>query len=261
MGIKFTADNNVSDQTFGGGVNATNWSKTFTDYHQSTGQGAHYHKSGDTGYTATLEMPFHYSITVLPRTDPGTGSYDSDGGNRYYPVSFRSGAVRRAASQPNLIIARGYSASGPYQFEQTNSVDIGWTGSGTHQGGLYASYIVGDSAWSDMYEGQVTRVRQTYHPTIADHGMQLAHDNDRGAGPFWVMLRGGFTYHIYATYAAMPTQVTAGGSCFSYSGNDQFRTWPVSNLYTAGLATKSGIQGDDGLGNGYQYGNNLTAMG
>jgi hypothetical protein len=258
MGINFTADSQETDITFGGGVNATNWSKTFADYRRSTSQGAYYHMSGQTGFTSTLDMPFYYSITVLPRTDPGTGNYDSDGGNRYYPVSFATGSVRRASSRPNLVIARSYSQSGAHQFETANSVDIGWTGSSSHQGGLYASYIVGDSAWSDMYEGQVTRVRQTYHTTIADHGMQLAHDNDRGSGPFWVMLRGGFTYYIYASYPAMPTQVTAGGSCFSYSGNDQFRTWPAS---TTTLVTKSGITGDDGLGNGFTYGNNLTGMG
>ena len=258
MGINFTADSYETDITFGGGINATNWTKTFTDYRRSTSQGAHYHMSGQTAFTPTLEMPFYYSLTVLPRTDPGTGSYDSDGANRYYPVSFASGSVRRASSQPNLIIARGYNLSGPYQFEQANSVDIGWTGSGTHQGGLYASYIVGDSSWSDMYEGQVTRVRQTYHDTIADHGMQLSYNADRGSGPFWVMLRGGFTYYIYATYPALPTQVTAGGSCFSYSGNDQFRTWPASRTDTA---TKTGIQGDDGLGNGFTYGNTLVGMG
>jgi hypothetical protein len=257
MGINFTQDSNDADITFGGGIGATNWTKSFTDYQRSTSQGAHYHRSGDVTGTPTLEMPFHYYITVLPRNDPGTGSYDSDGANRYYPISFRSGAVRRASSQPNLIIARGYSQAGAYQFQQTNG-SIGWTGSGTHQGGLYASYIVGDSAWSDMYEGQVTRVRQTYHTTIADHGMHLTADATRGAGPFWIMLRGGFTYHVHASYPALPTQVTAGGSVFSYSGNDNFRTWATS---TTSLATKTGIQGDDGLGNGFTYGNTLVGMG
>jgi hypothetical protein len=258
MGIYFTQDSNEADITFGGGVNATNWSKTFTDYQRTTSQGAHYHRSGDIAGAATLEMPFHYSITVLPRTDPGTGNYDSDGGNRYYPVSFRSGSVRRGSSQPNLVIERTYSISGAHQFETANSVDIGWTGSSSHQGGLYASYIVGDSAWSDMYEGQITRLRQTYHQTIADHGMELTVDYSRGSGPFWVMLRGGFTYHVHATYPAMPTQVTAGGSVFSYQGNDQFRTWPASRT---DAVTKTGILGDDGLGNGYTYGNTLTGMG
>jgi len=258
MAIYFTSDSSVSDATFGGGLNATNWSKTFTDFQRSTSQGRDYQMSGQTSYSPTLEMPFYYAITILPRTDPGTGNYDSDGGNRYYPVSFASGSVRRASSQPNLVIARSYSHSGPHQFETANSVDIGWTGSSTHQGGLYASYVVGDSAWSDMYEGQVTRLRQTYHDTIADHGMQLSYSSDRGSGPFWVMLRGGFTYYIYATYPALPTQVTAGGSCFSYSGNNQFRQWPVSRT---SLQTKSGIQGDDGLGNGFTYGNTLTGMG
>ena len=258
MGINFTQDGNDADITFGGGINATNWTKSFTDYQRSTSQGAYYHRSGDITGTPTLEMPFHYYITVLPRTDPGTGNYDSDGANRYYPISFRSGAVRRASSQPNLIIARGYSQSGAHQFETANSVDIGWTGSSTHQGGLYASYIVGDSAWSDMYEAQVTRVRQTYHTTIAAHAMQLTADASRGAGPFYIMLRGGFTYHVHASYPAMPTQVTAGGSVFSYNGNDQFRQWPVSRTDTS---TVSGILGDDGNGNGYAYGDNLTAMG
>mgnify|MGYP000206131520 CR=1 FL=1 len=257
MAINFTSDGSTDDLTMGGGINATNWSKTFTDYKRSSGMGAEYHASG-TIHGPTLDMPFGYTIQVLPRSDPGTGNYDSDGANRYYPVSFRSGTVRRASSRPNLIIMRHYAHSGPYQFENANSVDIGWTGTGTHQGGLYASYIVGDSAWSDMYEAQITRMRQTYHTTIADHGMQLSYNVDRGAGPFWVMLRGGFTYYVYASYSAMPTQVTAGGSCFSYSGNDQFRTWPTS---TTTLVTKTGIQGDDGLGNGFSYGNTLTGMG
>ena len=45
MGINFTADSYETDITFGGGINATNWTKTFTDYRRSTSQGAHYHRS------------------------------------------------------------------------------------------------------------------------------------------------------------------------------------------------------------------------
>lgn len=227
MAIKFTADGDVTDRNLGGGVDATNWSKTFTDYKQTTSFSQYYMWPGSL-MGASMHMPFHYGITVLPRTDPGTGSYDSDGANRYYPVSFATGGVRRSSSMPNLVVMRNYGSSGPYQFEQANSVDIGWTGSGTHQGGLYSSWHVGDSAWSDMYEGQCTRYRYTYHQTIGDHVMRLSYDSGRGAGAFVIMLRGGFEYQISASYPAMPTQVTAGGSAFSYSGNDSYQTWPSS---------------------------------
>ena len=228
MGIKYTADNFSTDYTVGGGLDATNWSVTFDDYFQGSTLHPYAHAPGHMGYTGTTHMPFFYTIEVKPRTDPGSGSYDSDGGNRYYPVSFSSGQVRRGTAMPNLVIYRGYNFSGPYQFEVNNSVDIGWTGSSTHQGGLYASYHVGDSAWSDMNEAQLTRHRRTYHTTISSHVMRLAHSADRGAGPFCLMLRGGFTFYVNASYPAMPTQVTAGGSTFSYGGNNSYQSWPVS---------------------------------
>lgn len=227
MGIKFTNDNHASDFSAGGGLNA-NWTKSFTDYHQTHLDGAHYIAGGQTGYSPTMQMPYYYTLTVQPRNDPSTGSYDSDGGNRFYPVSFASGSVRRASSTPNMVIYRGYNLSGAHQFETANSVDIGWTGSSTHQGGLYSAWYTGDSAWSDMYEAHVTRHRRTYHTTVGGYGMQLSYDTDRGSGPFWVMLRGGFTYYIGSTHPSLPAQVTAGGSCFSYGGNNQFRTWPAS---------------------------------
>ena len=257
MGIKYTSDNSGSDFNTGGGIDATNWSQTFSDYRQANVDGSYYHMPGQHTFGPTTDMPFSYSLTVIPRSDPGSGSYDSDGANRYYPVSFATGSVRRASSRPNLIITRTYGHSGPYQWQQANS-NIGWTGSSTHQGGLYASYIVGDSAWSDMYEAQITRLRKTYHDTIADHGMQLSYSADRGTGPFWIRLRGGFTYYILASYPAMPRQVTANGSCFSYSGDNYFRRWPAS---TTTVGSVSGILGDDGNGNGFNYSNTLTAMG
>jgi hypothetical protein len=240
MGVKFTADGAGTDRTAGGGLNATNWSKTFTDYVQAHTTGQYYAHSGGANYQATLHMPFYYGITVLPRTDPGTGSYDSDGANRYYPVSFAAGGVRRASAMPNLVIMRNYGAAGPYQFEVNNSVDIGWTGSSTHQGGLYAAFHTGDSAWSDMYESQVTRYRYTYHQTISSYGMRLSYSLDRGAGPFYVMLRGGFDYIVAASYPCLPTQVTAGGSVFTHSGNTSYQTWPDSTT-TAGSTFASNI--------------------
>jgi hypothetical protein len=240
MGIKYTADGDGTDATFGGGVDATNWSKTFTDYRHSHTTGQLYHESGSHHNQATIHMPFLYYITVLPRTDPGTGSYDSDGGNRYYPVSFRTGGVRRSSAMPNLVIYRSYGDSGAHQFETANSVDIGWTGSGSHQGGLYASFHVGDSAWSDMYESQCTRLRTTYHQVLGGSGMMLAYSSDRGTGAFYMMLRGGFQYTVAASYAAMPTQVTAGGAVFSHGGNNAYQRWPVSTT-TADSAFASTI--------------------
>ena len=120
MAIKYTADNFTTDFTAGGGLNATNWSKTFPDYYQASPTHQYAHASGTFGYAATQHMPFYYSFEVLPRTDPGSGSYDSDGGNRYYPVSFQAGTVRRGSAMPNLVIYRGYNFSGPYQFEVKN---------------------------------------------------------------------------------------------------------------------------------------------
>ena len=228
MAIKFSADGVTTDRVLGGGVDATNWSKTFNAYKQTTSFGQYYAFSGDAIYGPSIHMPFFYTFTVLPRTDPGTGSYDSDGANRYYPVSFATGGVRRPSAMPNLVIMRSYSASGPYQFEQANSVDIGWTGSGTHQGGLYSCWHAGDSAWSDMNEQQCTRHRNTYHQTIGDSVMRLSYSTDRGSGAFCVRLRGGFEYKVAASYPALPTQVTAGGSTFSYSGNNSYQTWPDS---------------------------------
>jgi len=242
MGIKYTADNNVSDVTYGGhSTEAANWTKTFTDFHQADLRHGDYMKAGELGYGATNHLPYYYSLTVLPRSDPGTGSYDSDGANRYYPVSFRSGSVRRASSAPNLIIYRGYNINGPYQFEQNNSVDIGWTGSSTHQGGLYASYHVGDSAWSDMYESQLTRYRLTYHTCISSHGMRLSFSADRGSGPFFLMLRGGFSYYINSSYPTNPTQVKAGGGVFTYGGNDAYQTWPASTTSVSDTTYNSSV--------------------
>jgi hypothetical protein len=227
MGIKYTADNFTSDHVTGGGLNATNWSETFTDYWQASPTHQYAHGSGGFGYSGTMHMPFYYSITVQPRSDPGSGSYDSDGANRYYPVSFMTGTVRRGSAMPNLVIYRGYNLPGAYQFQQSNG-NIGWTGSGTHQGGLYASFHTGDSAWSDMNESECTRHRRTYHTTISSFGMRLSYNVDRGSGPFFVMLRGGFTYYVNASHPAMPRQVTAGGSVFSYGGNNSYQTWPSS---------------------------------
>lgn len=225
MGIKYTADNFTTDRVTGGGLNAENWSETFSDYWQASPTHQHAHGSGGFAYSSTMHMPFYYSFTVLPRTDPGSGSYDSDGANRYYPVSFTAGTVRRGSAMPNLVIYRGYNLPGAYQFQQSNG-NIGWTGSGTHQGGLYASFHTGDSAWSDMNESECTRHRRTYHTTISSFGMRLSYNVDRGSGPFFVMLRGGFTYYVNASYPAMPRQVTAGGSVFSYGGNNSYQTWP-----------------------------------
>lgn len=240
MGIKFSADADGTDRVLGGGLNATNWSKTFTDYKQTTSFSQYYAWPGSASYQASLHMPFFYTITVLPRTDPGSGSYDSDGANRYYPVSFATGGVRRPSAMPNLVIMRAYSGWGPYQFETSNSVDIGWTGSSTHQGGLYSCWHVGDSAWSDMNEQQCTRYRYTYHQTISGYGMKLSYSADRGAGAFYVMLRGGFEYRVAASYPAMPTQVTAGGSVFSHSGNNSYQTWDASTT-SAGSTFASNI--------------------
>lgn len=244
MGIKYTADASTTDITFGGGLNATNWSTTFNDYKQGHLGGADMHAAGYSGYSPTNHMPFYYSFTVHPRSDPGSGSYDSDGGNRYYPVSFQAGTVRRATAMPNLVIYRGYNTNGPYQFEQNNSVDIGWTGSSTHQGGLYAAYYTGDSAWSDMHESSLARHRRTYHTTISSHGMKLSYSADRGSGPFFIMLRGGFTYWCNASYPAMPTQVTAGGSVFSYGGNNSYQTWGASTTSVDNAVYNGNVMGD-----------------
>ena len=233
MAIIYTADGSTADSTFGGGVDATNWSKSFTDPSRGGNGGANHHMPGRTAYASSTTFPFAYAITVLPRTDPGTGAYDSDGGNRYYPVSFQTGGVRRAGAGPNLLIYRHYGQSSAYQFDVANSVDIGWTGSSSHMGGLYSSFIVGDSAWSDMNESQCTRHRKTYHTTISSFGMKLSHNTDRGAGPFYVMLRGGFTYYISSSYPSTPTQVTAGGSVFTYLANTAYQRWPDSTTTVA----------------------------
>ena len=76
MGIKFTADNFSTDFTAGGGVDATNWSKTFADYWQGSALHHYAHGSGSLAYTATQHFPFYYQFEVSPRSDPGSGSYE-----------------------------------------------------------------------------------------------------------------------------------------------------------------------------------------
>jgi hypothetical protein len=70
--------------------------------------------------------------------------------------------------------------------------------------------------------------------------MMLAYSSDRGTGAFYMMLRGGFNYTVAASYAAMPTQVTAGGAVFSHGGNNAYQRWPVSTT-TADSAFASTI--------------------
>lgn len=163
----------------------------------------------------SYEFPFSYDL-YTPNTE-------SNAANTYYPVSFNTGGFRSASSGANLLIMRFYSWAGP---AQRGGSSIGWTGSSSHQGGLYAAFRIGDSAWSDMHESQLVRVRRTYHDTMSDYGMMLTYDSGRGSGPFWVRLRGGFHYRVYSKMPCFPTNVTPGGSVFSYNGNDAYQSWP-----------------------------------
>lgn len=184
--------------------------------------------------SASLEFPYRYEIEA-PNTD-------SNAANSYYPISFDTGGFRAPSAGPNLLIMRSYGAVGP---AQRGGSSIGWTGSSTHQGGLYAAFRIGDSAWSDMNEHQLIRLRYSYHTTIADEGMMLTVNTGtpRGSGPFWLRLRGGFTYTVFAKHPVNPTWVTPGGANLSYGGNPSYQSWPdvtttVASPFTSQLTDK-----------------------
>lgn len=183
------------------GVTYTNWRQT----------GA-INPNGSTG-SPTYEFPYVYDLY--------TPNSDSDASNRYYPVSFKCPAFRSATSGANLIIARHYGDPGP---AQRGGSSIGWTGSSSHQGGLYLSFRIGDSAWSDMYEAQLVRHRMTYHNTVSYYGIMQAISYNNGSGEFYVLLRGGFFYRIYQKHPGQPTAVTPGGTVADGYG----WTWPAT---------------------------------
>ena len=170
---------------------------------------------GQHGYKSSAEFPYYYEL-YSPNSE-------SNAANTYYPCSFYSGGFRSPSAGPNLLIMRGYGDTGP---AQRGGASIGWSGSSTHQGGLYASFRIGDSAWSDMSEQQLVRVRRTYHETISDYGMLLANSN--GSGSFWIRMRGGFRFHVYAKMPVNPTWVTPGGGALNYNGNPNYQTWPTT---------------------------------
>lgn len=163
--------------------------------------------------TSSVEFPYYYEL-FSPNSE-------SNAANTYYPCSFYTGGFRSPSSGANLIIARSYGDTGP---AQRGGSSIGWNDSSTHQGGLYASWRIGDSAWSDMYEAQLVRSKRTYHVTISDFGMLLANNN--GSGPFWVRLRGGFRYHVYAKMPVNPSWVTPGGGALNHNNDPNYQVWP-----------------------------------
>ena len=192
---------------------------------------------GQHGGDASAEFPYKYTITGP--------THESNSANTYYPCSFYAHGFRSPSAGPNLLITRFYGETGP---AQNGGSSIGWTGSSSHQGGLYAAFRIGDSAWSDMHERQLYRLRYTYHNTIANIGMNLTVNtgSPRGSGPFWVMLRGGFKYIIYAKMPVNPVWVTPGGPCVNYGGNPNYQEWPnttttVSAPYNAGYYGDSNV--------------------
>lgn len=163
--------------------------------------------------TGSFEFPYTYIITGP--------TYESNSANTYYPLSINAGGFRAPNSGANLIIQRSYGRAGP---AQNGGSSIGWSGSGTHQGGLYASFRIGDSAWSDMYENSLINQKTTYHRVISDYGMLLSHST--GSGTWWVRLRGGFEYVIHSKHPAWPKWVQPSGPALTVSGNPNYQTWP-----------------------------------
>ncbi len=84
-----------------------------------------------------------------------------------------------------------------------------------------------------MHESQLTRHRLTYHTTISSHGMRLSYSTDRGSGPFFLRLRGGFTYYSNSSYPSNQIQGKAGGGVCADGGNDAYQTWPASKTSIA----------------------------
>jgi hypothetical protein len=170
------------------------------------------HWDGDSS-TGSFEFPYTYVVTGP--------TYESNSANTYYPLSLAPGGFRTAHSGANIVIQRSYGHPGP---AQNGGASIGWTGSTTHQGGLYLSFRVGDSAWSDMFESQLVRYRLTYHEVVSDYGMLLG--NTTGSGPFWIRLRGGFVYYIHSKHPAWPAWVQPNGPALTHAGNPNYQTWP-----------------------------------
>jgi len=157
-----------------------------------------------------------------------TPNSDSDAANRYYPVAIQSVGRAGGGMIHTLQVARRYYEYGPSQAGGSN---IGWTGSSTHQGGLDLFLQVRDSAWSDMYDMRIMHYRYTYHQTVGGWGMFASYNASYGAGPFYLMLRGGFKYHFYAAYPIAVSNVEPGGRVYSTS---YAWYWPNSTTSTSG---------------------------
>lgn len=186
--------------------------------------------------TGSFEFPYTYLVTGP--------TYESNSANTYYPLSLHPGGFRTAHSGANVIIQRGYSRSGP---AQNGGSSIGWTGSSSHQGGMFVAFRIGDSAWSDMYENALIRYRRTYHTCISDYGLLLG--NTTGSGPWWVRLRGGFQYIVHSKHPAWPRWVQPGGGALTYQGNTNYQTWPGTTTSVANTTFNNGsFSNDDSYG-------------
>lgn len=189
------------------------------------------HPYGDAATAGSFEFPYVYAITGP--------TYESNSANTYYPLSLSPGGFRTHSSGANIVIWRSYGHPGP---AQNGGSSIGWTGSSSHQGGLYLSFRAGDSAWSDMFESQLVRHKHTYHTTVSDYGMLLG--NTTGSGPFWVRLRGGFQYYVGSKHPCWPTWVTPGGPALTYNGNPNYQTWPGTTTSVANSTFNSNYTSD-----------------
>ena len=164
--------------------------------------------------------PYKYEIR--------TPNHESDSANRYYPVSFSPVGRAGGGMIHTMQVARRYHDDGPSDYGGST---IGWTGSSTHQGGLDLFLQVRDSAWSDMYDMRVMHYRYTYHQTVGGWGMFASYSTTYGSGPFYLMLRGGFKYQVYAAHPIAVANVQPGGRVYSTS---YAWYWPNSTTSTSG---------------------------
>ena len=191
---------------------------------------------GGTGGIGPKQSTLQQSYATPYKYEIITPNHESDSANKYYPVSFQSVGRAGGGMIHTMQVARRYHDDGPSDYGGST---IGWTGSSTHQGGLDLFLQVRDSAWSDMYDMRIMHYRYTYHQTVGGWGMFASYSNTYGSGPFYLMLRGGFKYQVYAAHPMFVANVQPGGRVYSTSYGWY---WPASTTSTSGALNNFSTQ-------------------
>ena len=231
---------NACHYSYGSGTDGDFTSSSFTHYdHKVGGNVTHLDFEatrartasggyGGTGGIGPKQSTLQQSFATPYKYEIITPNHESDSANRYYPVSFQSVGRAGGGMIHTMQVARRYHDDGPSDYGGST---IGWTGSSTHQGGLDLFLQVRDSAWSDMYDMRVMHYRYTYHQTVGGWGMFASYSTTYGSGPFYLMLRGGFKYQVYAAHPTAVANVEPGGRVYSTS---YAWYWPNSTTSTSG---------------------------